>query len=146
MMPDLDFYIMGNLWLENLSKKSILRKYFKGNAIYKNDLLKAFKLSNIVLNFIRKQNMSSHNMRTLEVPASGAFLLTERTKEQAKLLFKEDELIECFDSIEELSYKIKFYLNNEKERERIIFNSNKRVANFKLEIMLTDLINYIETK
>ena len=84
--------------------------------------------------------MTSHNMRTLEVPASKAFLLTQRTQEQAGFLFEEKKSIECFEDINELIGKIKFYLLNEKERLLILNAGYERVQKFDLEVVLRDFI------
>lgn len=144
-MSQLNLAIWGNMWLEYLPKNSILRPKIRGNAIYKDELIKVFNLSKIVLNFIREQNITSHNMRTLEVPATKSFLLTERTIEQANFLFKEGESIECFSSVEELCDKIKFYLNNNVKREEIIANSYNNVQKFELEIVLKTFMEYIQS-
>ncbi|KKP24462.1 MAG: hypothetical protein SZ59_C0002G0308 [candidate division TM6 bacterium GW2011_GWF2_28_16] len=143
-MPDLNLAIWGNLWLENLSKSSILINKINGPAVYKDELIKLFKSSKIILNFIRKQNLSSHNMRTLEVPATKSFLLTERTQEQASFLFKEGEDIECFDNIQELVFKINYYLSNKSAREKIIDASHKKVQDFELLIVLKKFMKYIQ--
>ncbi|MBD3272726.1 glycosyltransferase, partial [Candidatus Dependentiae bacterium] len=142
-MSNLNLVIYGNLWKENLNKNSILRKFLKSNAVYKDELLKIFKTSKIVLNFIRKQNYSSHNMRTFEVPATESFLLTQRTQEQAEFLFKEGENIECFSSVKELVQKIKFYLKNEELRKAIAKKGKQRAKEFELRIVLKKFMEYI---
>jgi spore maturation protein CgeB len=145
-MPNLNLAIWGNLWKEKLSKDSVLINCLKGSAIYKNDIIKLFKTSKIVLNFIRKQNETSHNMRTLEVPATKSFLLTQRTVEQAKELFKEGQSIECFNSIEELIKKIKFYLDNDDLRRSVAQNGYNRAQRFELKIVLNEFMKYIQGK
>ena len=142
-LANLDLAIYGNLWDEKLNRNSILRPFLKGKAIYNDELIKVFKTSKIVLNFIRKQNMTSHNMRTFEVPAIGAFLLTQRTSEQAEELFKEKENIDCFDSVDELVSKIEFYLNNDDLRRLIADNGKKRARDFELKIVLKKFMEYI---
>jgi len=132
-MPNLDLAVWGNLWLEKLDKNSPLLPKIKDNAIYGDLMIKAFRSSKIVLNFIRRQNITSHNMRTVEVPASKGFLLTERTFEQAEELFCENESISCFSDLEELVFKIEFYFKNENERLRIARNSWKHVKKYKLK-------------
>lgn len=144
LLPNLDLSIWGNNWQENLPSDSILRKFLRGSAIYRDELIKLSILSKIVLNFIRKQNITSHNMRTLEVPVMGGFLLTQRTEEQAEFLFKEGESIECFSSIQELAEKIKFYLNNEKQRNYIAANSKKRAEKFELKSVLGEFMKFIQ--
>lgn len=118
-MPQISLAIWGNGWKENIDKNSSLKRYLKGDATYCKELIKIFRSSKIVLNFIRKQNLDSHNMRTLEVPASKAFLLTQRTKEQTRDFFVEDAQIACFGSITELVEKISYYLQHESERLKI---------------------------
>ena len=142
-MSNLDLGIWGNMWSENLPKKSILQKRLKGTAVYPPELTNIFKNSKIVLNFIRKQNMTSHNMRTFEVPASGAFLLTERTIEQSHVLFTEGESIECFDGVDELSEKIEFYLDDEFKRLEVINKSKQIVIDFTLEKVLENFLKRI---
>ena len=139
-LPNLKLAIWGNMWHENLSQNSNLRKFFKGKAIYTKEMVKAFRGSKIVLNFIRKQNLTSHNMKTFEIPASGAFMLTQRTEEQANFLFKENENIECFDSIDELIDKIKIYLINDKLRKSIAEKSFENVQKYRMDIVLKDFM------
>lgn len=142
-MPNLNLVIYGNLWEQKLYKNSILRKFLKNKAVYKDELIKIFKTSKIVLNFIRKQNRTSHNMRTFEVPATGSFLLTQRTKEQAEELFKEGKSIECFGSVNELISKIEFYLKNDDLRRVVAANGKKRAKEFELKIVLKAFMEYI---
>jgi len=145
-MPNLHVAIWGNRWSKYLKKGSALRSCLKGNAVYGDQLLKAYRCSKIVLNFIRRQNMTAHNMRTIEVPASKSFLLTERTYEQAKELFKEGENIACFSSLEELVNKITFYLCHAHERKKIIEKGYERVQRYRMDIVLEDVINSIAKK
>ncbi len=124
------------MWAENLSADSILKNKLRGKAIYGQEMIKAFRLCKIVLNFIRRQNETSHNMRTFEVPAAGAFLLTQRTQEQASFLFKEDENIACFGNIDELVKKIKFYLKLDSLRKVIAKKGFEMAQHFKMENVL----------
>lgn len=143
--PNLKLAIWGNMWDENLSKNSILRNFFKGRAIYAREMIKEFQASKIVLNFIRRQNFTSHNMKTFEIPASGSFMLTQRTDEQANFLFKEDENIECFDNIDELIDKIKIYLINDKLRKSIAKKSFENVQKYQIDNVLKNFMEYFIT-
>lgn len=142
---NIDLAIYGNMWDEKLSPNSVLRKFLKGKAVYGDDLLKVFRSSKIVLNFIRKQNMTSHNMRTIEVPASKSFLLTERTKEQEEVLFKEGTSIECFADIDELIKKINFYLTNDDQRNKIIDASFEKVKEYEITKHLKKFLDYFKS-
>lgn len=138
-IPKLKLAISGNRWNENLPQNSILKTYLKGCAIYGIDMMKAFRLSKIVLNFIRKQNLDAHNMRTIEVAACRSFLLTQRTKEQAELLFEEGVSIECFEDIDELVSKIDFYLSNHEARDKITQTGHEKAQKYSIESLLLKL-------
>lgn len=135
-LPQLDLAIWGNLWAEKAGN-GLLKKNIRGPAIYGTEMIKAFKASKIVLNFIRQQNSGAHNMRTIEVPACGAFLLTERTLQQAQTLFTEDKMIGCFENNDELVAKIKFYLQSD---QRMLYEIAKsgfiHAQNYTLENQL----------
>jgi spore maturation protein CgeB len=138
--PGINLALWGNLWAESLPANSSLREHLRGPAIYGPEMIKAMRCSKISLNFIRAQNATAHNMRTMEVPASGAFLLTQRTHEQAMDLFKEGESIACFSSPSDLCYKVKFYLEHKVERERIRRAGAQAVKQFALRPLLRQLL------
>jgi spore maturation protein CgeB len=56
--------------------------------------------------------------RTFHIPASGGFLLHERTDEVAEY-FVEGAEMACFSSDDELVDKVEYYLSNDVERKRI---------------------------
>lgn len=141
-MPDLNLAIWGNRWNENVSS-SMLLKYVKGEAVYGAEMIKIFRASKISLNFIRKQNLNAHNMRTFEIPASKAFMLTQYTDEQAKYLFQEGESIECFKNIDELVFKIKFFLKNEPLRRQRIEKGFIVAQKYVLERQMFDFLQKI---
>jgi spore maturation protein CgeB len=130
-LPNVVLALWGNQWHEQC-KDAHLRQCIRGTAIYHETLIKIFHSSKIVLNFIRAQNMTSHNMRTFEVPASSAFLLTQRTKGQACDYFKEEESIACFGNLEELINKVTLYMMHEEVRRHIAQQSHQRVQAFTL--------------
>ncbi len=116
---ELDLKIWGAGWKENLPKNSTLSRYVQGGPLKPELISKALSLSKIVINFLRDQNFTSHNMRTFEAASCGAFLLTERSEEQSKELFVEDESIACFSGVDEMCRKVEFYLKKSDERARI---------------------------
>ncbi len=145
-LPMINVAIWGNEWTKNINQTSLLYDKIRGNAIYGCQMRKAFACSKIVLNFIRQQNIQAHNMRTFEVPASNAFLLTQRTHDQASLLFKEGESIVCFSTLEELVEKIIFYLNNNENRLNITQKSFLCAQEFTLEQQLAKLFTSLIKK
>ena len=140
-LPSIKLIIYGNEWEKQLKTDSPLRKYLYGQALYGQKMINIFKKTKINLNFIRRQNMQAHNMRTFEIPACGAFLLTQYTKDQASVLFKEGESISCFHSTQELIEKIKYYLICDKEREKIAHSGFIIAQNFTLEKTLKNFMD-----
>ena len=144
-MPELNLAIWGNLWKEKIANNSILQTKIRGCAVYNNEMRKAFYCSKIVLNFIREQNATSHNMRTFEVTANGSFLLTQRTIEQSDYLFKENRSVACFDSVDELKEKILFYLNNDEARNSAASMGKIESQKFELQILLEKFMIFMHT-
>lgn len=127
--------IWGNGWIENC-RNDLLMRHYRGAARYFTELLAIIHRSAISLNMMRRQNLDAHNMRTCEIPAAGAFLLTERTREQAEKLFVEDKELVCFSSGEELYEKILFYLQHPTYREAIAREGTQRVQQYQLKKLL----------
>jgi spore maturation protein CgeB len=82
------------------SGSALARAAFAPDA-YGVDLPRALACGAISLNVMRPQNVRSHNMRSYESPACGAFTLSQRTPELTEL-FVEDEEIVCFAGLEDL--------------------------------------------
>ena len=142
-MPNLNLAIWGNRWTEHLPPTSPLRKHLRGKAIYTTKMLKAFACCKITLNFIRQQNMTSHNMRTFEALASNVFMLTQRTNEQTTAPFIEGENIECFATPDELMKKIAFYLDHDTIRKSIANKGQQLAQQFTLRKQLQTLMQDI---
>tara|TARA_A100001037_G_scaffold302114_1_gene333047 strand:+ start:299 stop:1321 length:1023 start_codon:yes stop_codon:yes gene_type:complete len=111
-----DKVIYGGNWKRfNIFNKNNFdaRGHIKGK-----NLVEAIRSSKISLNILRKQNLTSHNMKTFEIPGYNGLMLTQRSKEQNEF-FKEN--ISCFmySNNFELNNKIKFILNNPKTADKV---------------------------
>tara|TARA_X000000950_G_scaffold247616_1_gene306034 strand:- start:19627 stop:20649 length:1023 start_codon:yes stop_codon:yes gene_type:complete len=101
--------VYGGNWNRlNVFKKHnfVTKTHIKGKK-----LLEVINSSKISLNILRKQNLTSHNMKTFEIPGCNGLMLTQRSKEQNDF-FKEN--ISCFMYANkfELNNRIKFILSN----------------------------------
>ena len=102
--------------------------------------------SKISLNFLKKKFRDQQTQRSVEIPAVGSFMLTERTAEHISL-FKEGVEAEFFDNEVELLDKVKFYLENDKMREEIRLNGhNKCIHNYSNDTMIKNVLNWINIK
>jgi spore maturation protein CgeB len=126
-ITDFDLAVWGNMW-ERVSEDAPLRKHWKGAAVYGEEISKLFAVSRIHLNFLREQNKDSNNVRTFEIPGFGGFLLTQRSREQAEELFTEGKDIACFDTVDELKEKIRYYTAHEDERLAIAASGHERAV------------------
>jgi len=109
---DYQLTIWGNGWQK--AAKSIQEKWKKKEVI--GDVFsKVSCASKINLNFIRKQNIPAHNMRTFEIPACSGFMLSTRTIEQNKI-WSEGEEIGCFSNPQELRTMLDQYLRDNQLR------------------------------
>jgi spore maturation protein CgeB len=144
-LSSFDLAIWGPGWLENLDRSSPLRKFVRGAGVYNENLVKAYKSSKIVFNHLRLHNGSAHNVRSMEIAGiGGGVQVVRRTQELACELFKEDEHLVCFDSVEELKQKIQFLLSNPIISKRISESARKKVFSdhlleYRIKTILSDL-------
>ena len=103
--------IYGNNWPK--FKKHTINKYVKNE-----ELREIVAKSEISLNILRKQNFTSHNMKTFEIPSMGGLMLTTKSAEQNKF-FPENKASFMFKDIQELNRKIKYILCNNKISQKI---------------------------
>jgi len=97
---------------------SALARATFGPAAYGPDLARALARGAISLNVMRPQNARSHNMRSYESPACGAFTLSQRTPELTEL-FVEGEEIACFEGVEELREAVARWLGDPARRSEV---------------------------
>jgi spore maturation protein CgeB len=108
--------IWGNNWHKYKVKHPNLIIEYK--AAYGDIYTKVVNSSEIILGFLRKINRDTITTRSLEIPASGGFMLAERTQDHLDL-FKEGVEAEYFDTREELKDKIIYYLNEPEKLKAI---------------------------
>lgn len=80
--------------------------------------LATLRSSKISLGFVSHTNRDQYNGRSFDIPAYGSFFLAERTPTHLEL-YKEGCEAEFFDSVDECSDKINFYLKNDHARKKI---------------------------
>jgi spore maturation protein CgeB len=164
--PPYDIVFVGNLdatrveWLEPLSDLQIaiygehtreavpyfnpLREADFHPAAYGAGLAQALHQGAISLNIMREQNAGSHNMRSFESPACGAFTLSERTPELTDL-FEEGNEIACFGTPEELRNQIGFWRANPDERREIAREGFRRVKDDTYRKRASRILDCVQT-
>lgn len=119
--------VTGNDWPRG-EHWDIIKPYYKGPSVFNEDYVKAINGLDIALHFLRQANRDEQDSRTFEIPACKRFMLAERSQVH-KQLFKENEEAVFFSSKEELLVKVKRYLTDPVERERIALNGYNRCFN-----------------
>ena len=118
--PSLRLKIWGNQWER---ARPFFGSRIEGREVTGLEYSKALLASKInlgILSEIRSHASSGDRItaRTFQIPATGAFMLHERTAEFGEY-FEEGTECGCFESAEELVQKIEFYLGHDEERKQV---------------------------
>ena len=95
---------------------------------YYDELPYFYPLSQINFNCTSKQMKGAVNQRVFDVPAAGAFVLTD-WRDQMENLFEPGKEIAFYESPEQIPELINFYLANPNARQAIIKAAQKRILN-----------------
>ena len=112
-------------WEKYIRKYPELKPYWKGKSVFGAEYIEKLCEGRICLGLLCKIHPDVSTTRSFEIPATGSFLLAERTDEHLDL-FKEGVEAEFFGDNTELLSKVKYYLQNERCREEIAKNGQKR--------------------
>ncbi|WP_196305225.1 CgeB family protein [Metabacillus sediminilitoris] len=128
------FIIIGKNWNKLKSYKK-MQPYIIDTLIPPREVAKYYNGSKIILNIHRGHNdvKMNHkklpaftpNNRTFDIAACSAFQLCD-CRQGLDHLYKINDEVVCYNSLEDLKSKINEYLKNEKERERISNNALRR--------------------
>lgn len=115
--------IYGRKWTKKNLFNPKIRKCVKGKYIDGSELVILYNKSKIVLNitnwgFGEGKKRSGMNMRVLEVPATGSFLLTDGSRDMDAVVTA-GKHIAVYENIEDCVGQAKYYLDNAPERESI---------------------------
>ncbi len=120
-LPDINLKIWGDQWFK--MTESNLKESVQGMPIFGDLYAIGIQCSKINLGILleRVPGASSGDRitsRTFHIPGAAGFMLHERNEESV-LYFDEDKEAGFFDGPEELVQKIRFFLENETQRETI---------------------------
>ena len=127
-LPQIKTRIWGSQW--DRAKAKDLKDSIMGTEVTGDEYRKALRGASICLGLLRERLKGSSSgdlitARTFQIPACGIFMLHERNVEVLRY-FEEDREAAFFGSPEELARKVRHYLDNPAERERIADAGLKR--------------------
>jgi spore maturation protein CgeB len=103
------------------------RSHTRGHADW-TTLRKALGGAKVALCLVRRANRDGHVMRTFEVAATGACMLTEDTEEHRELLGKDGDTTVYFRSAAEMIDKLRWLLADDGLRARLASALHRRVV------------------
>jgi len=116
-----------------------------GSVDYHVDLPKVFHQSKINLNFTIKNIRSGIPLRVWDVLGAGGFMLTNFQAEIPQYFENGKDLV-CFESINDMSKKVEYYLIHEEERLQIAKNGYEKVKKYhSYETRLRQIISDIQS-
>lgn len=115
---ELRLAVFGEHTLQAVPSSSVLRRATFFPAAYGTGLAPALMRGAISLNVMREQNRHSHNMRSYESPACGAFTLSQQTPELREL-FRADEEVVFAESPDEMLGAARRWLADPSGRARV---------------------------
>lgn len=146
----MDLCIWGNGW-SGRCKSPSLKWAIQGAALEGTSYSKAIRAGRINLALLSGPVRGSSQgdettTRTFEIPASGGFMLHERTREVLEL-YDENREIACFDSPREAVDKISHFLGNHTEREAVARAGHERcVPAYSYDNRMTEIIEWHQAR
>ncbi len=126
-------------WIKN----EYISRIHQEKEVYGEEKIKAFSCAKIVLNNLSHAVINGINKRAFEIPACGGFQIIRHCNVITEL-FEENKEIVTYSSFEELTDKIKYYLKNDKEREKIAeAGFNRAYKDHHYEIRLQQILNIV---
>jgi glycosyltransferase involved in cell wall biosynthesis len=138
--------IYGPKWRKKTWRNAKFRSVVRGSYIEGGSLVDLFNRSRIVVNVTdwgrgEGRGRSGMTMRIFEVPATGAFLLTDASSELGSVVAA-GEQVGTFEGVKDFSTQFRFYLNNEPLRERMAANAMHQVrANHSYDRMASTIVD-----
>jgi spore maturation protein CgeB len=136
--------VRGALWKKMRNKKR-LSSVVETADVLLIEYVKAIISTKINLGINSAQNRNLSSARSFEIPASGGFLLAERTIEHEES-YTEGKEAEYFNSAGELAEKARYFLSHDTERKRIAEAGHKRCisSGYSWQERMEELVRVVE--
>jgi spore maturation protein CgeB len=139
-IADLPLAIYGPIW-EKKCKNPLLKEKIKARGVWGDALLDLYNKSQIVIDIpVWGNERQTLNLRTLDVPATGALLVTADTLVIREFMVPDEEVV-TYTSPEDFREKILFYLENKEQQSCVAahgYEKSKKLGSYKdkAEVMI----------
>ena len=129
---------------DTMTLKGKTNIFLHGPLDYMTTMPQTFRNSKINLNFTLRNIQSGIPLRCIDVLGAGGFLITNYQKDMEKHFENRKDLV-WYHTPEEMLELIDYYLKNDKERETIALNGQKKVLSlFSYEKQLTTIFGIVD--
>jgi hypothetical protein len=137
--------VWGPRWPRHARLRSSLKPVVQGEGLWGETYPQALRASKIALGLLSKRIPETTTTRTFEIPATGTFMLAERTDDHLAL-FEEGKEAEFFTGVDELRDKAQFYLSNDEARNKIAAAGRERCwkSGYSQKRQIERILNHIE--
>lgn len=137
--------VWGEYWERYAKLHPWARNVVMGRSVICDQYCLALSSAAICLGLLSRFIPESTTTRSFEIPACGAFMLADRTKEHLEL-FEEGKEAEFFSSKEELVEKVHYYLEHSQERKDIAVAGRQRCVNsgYSFQDRLKDILEKVQ--
>lgn len=142
---DLPLEIYGK-WGRRARSSPWIQKRVKARGIWGEALLEVYNTSKIVLNITNwdPARYPALNQRVFDVPATGAFLLTDYSPELEQF-YRIGEEIACYRDVEELKDKARYFLAHDEQRTAIADRGYRKALTLPtIRDRMREVINQVE--
>ena len=131
-LAPLGLHLYGNeRWTNLFPYNTAITQAFRGTGSLRShsDLMQIYNRSRLCINLPQAQATSGMQYRVIDVMASNGLLITERRPESdLDVVFGIENPIVRYNSLEDLTQKCRYYLENESERLALVARCNQLVS------------------
>lgn len=137
--------VWGEYWGRYAKWHPWARNVVMGRSVICDQYCLALSSAAICLGFLSRFMPESTTTRSFEIPACGAFMLADRTKEHLEF-FEEGKEAEFFSSKKELVEKVHYYLEHPQKRKDIAAAGRQRCVNsgYSFQERLKDILEKVQ--
>lgn len=140
LQAGVDVLLAGRKWESFVDQNNYANLHYIGGSVEGEDYVKAISSCLLAWGAVSKWIPEKHTTRTFEIPACKTALLTERNSEIESFFSDEDVIF--YNDIDDMVFKVKYYLDHKDELQSIVENGYNVVQTkgFDFESIMRNLL------